>query len=181
MRPIHCLPLAAAILLAACGGGADDLAADGEVTEDELAAALDDAVRPLPGQYRTAIELIEFDIPGMPEAMKGQMRQLVAGEFAQGNEFCMTPEEAAQNGAREMAESLAEGNCTFSRFSVAGGNLDADMQCADENGVASHVVMAGTMAADSSDVTMDLEQEVAQAGKVRLKMRAQTQRIGDCA
>src|SRR5690606_13582907 len=93
MRPIHCLPLAAAILLAACGGGADDLAADGEVTEDELAAALDDAVRPLPGQYRTAIELIEFDIPGMPEAMKGQMRQLVAGEFAQGNEFCMTPEE----------------------------------------------------------------------------------------
>lgn len=181
MRPILCLPLGAAILLTACGGGAEDLAADGEVTGEELAAAIDGAVQPRPGQYRNSIELLEFDIPGLTGQAKEQMREMAGSQMQQATEFCLTPEQAAENGAQKMAENMAEGNCTFGKFTVAGGDLDAEMQCSGEGGVTSSVKMAGTMGAESSDMTMELDQDMAGAGKVHMKMRVQSERIGDCA
>jgi hypothetical protein len=181
MRPIHSLPLAAAILLAACSGGAEDAAADGEVTAEELAAAADGMVQPRPGQYSTSIELIEFDMPGLGDQAKQQMQAMVGGEMAQGNEFCLTPEEAAENGAQKMMENLAESDCTFSKFAVAGGSIDAAMQCAGEGGMTSTVAMTGAMTAESSDMTMAMDQEMAGAGKMHMKMRVKSQRTGECA
>src|SRR5688500_5415767 len=101
MRPIHALPLAAAILLAACGGDADS-DGDGNVSAEEAAAEAEGMVQPLPGQYRASIELLEFDVPGMPESAKQQMQQIFAGGLAEGNTFCMTEEDAAKNGPEEM-------------------------------------------------------------------------------
>ena len=74
MRPIHSLPLAAAILLAACGGGETDADGDGELSADEVAAEAEGMVQPRPGQYRTTLELVEFDAPGMPDSAKQQMQ-----------------------------------------------------------------------------------------------------------
>lgn len=51
MRLVHTLPLAAAIALAACGGDADT-DADGNVSAEEIAAASEGMIQPLPGQYR---------------------------------------------------------------------------------------------------------------------------------
>ena len=69
MRLTHTLPLAAAILLAACGGDADT-DGDGAVSGEEFAAEAAGAIKPQPGQYRTSYEMLEFDVPGMPESVK---------------------------------------------------------------------------------------------------------------
>lgn len=180
MRLVHTLPLAGAILLAACGGDADT-DADGKVSAEEIAAASEGMVQPLPGQYRASLELLEFEAPGLPEGAKEQMQQIFASGLAEGNSFCMTEEDAAKNGAEEMVKNLAESDCTMNAFNVSGGNVTADMQCPAEGGGTSTVKMDGTMTAEGSVMTMDMSQEVPNMGATRMKMRVTSQRIGDCA
>lgn len=179
MRPIHALPLAAAILLCACSGSADE-DGDGAISNEEAAAAIEDVVQPRPGQYRTSIELLEFDVPGMTDQMKQQMVSVMGGELAKGNTFCLTPEEAAANGPREMLENMAEANCSFSRFDVSSGTISADMQCTGDDGLTSHVLMDGEMTEASSDMTMTMDQQMQGMGEVHMKMRVTSERTGDC-
>jgi len=180
MRPIHTLPLVAAILLASCGG--DDQAADGEaLTGDQVAAEAGDMVQPRPGQYRTTAELIEFDVPNAPAGMADQLKAAFAGGLAEANTFCMTDEDAAENGPRKMVEDLAEGDCTMNTFNVSGGSVVADMQCAHDGGTPSRIKMEGEMGAERSTMTMDMTQQIAGAGDVHMKMRMNSQRIGECA
>jgi len=180
MRLVHTLPLAAAILLAACGGDADT-DADGNVSGEELAAAADGMVQPRPGQYRASLELLEFDVPGLSGSEKEQMQQIFASGLSQGNSFCMTEEDAAQNGAEEMVKNLAESDCTMNSFNVSGGRITADMQCPAEGGGMGTVKMDGTMTAEGSVMTMDMNQEIPNMGATRMKMRVTSERIGDCA
>lgn len=180
MRMIHTLPVAAAILLAACGGDADT-DGDGAVSGDEIAAEAAGLVQPRPGQYRTSLELIEFDVPGMPEGAKEQMQEIFASGLAEGNTFCMTEAEAAENGPEEMVKNLAESDCTMNSFNVSGNKVTADMQCASEGGGTSTVKMDGTMTAESSSMTMDMSQEMPNVGQTKMKMRVNSERIGDCA
>jgi hypothetical protein len=177
MRTIHALPLIAAMLLAACGGKADDNG-EGAVSNEDAAASM---VTPQPGQYRTSLELLEFDIPGMDDQMKARMRSIVGGELAKGNTSCLTPEEAAANGPKRMAQNMAEGNCTFSKFAASGGTISADMQCTGDDGQTSHVLMDGLMTQTGSDVTMTMDQTMEGVGQVHMKMHVKAERTGDCA
>src|SRR6187402_695116 len=109
MRLIHTAPLAAAILLAACGGDADTND-DGAVSGEEVAAEAAGAIRPQPGQYRTSYEMLEFDMPGAPDAVKqaAQAQMGGAAEVMKPITSCLTPEQAAANGPEQMAKSMAE-------------------------------------------------------------------------
>jgi len=179
MRAIHSLPLAAAILLAACGGDTD-ADGDGELSADEIAAEAEGMVQPRPGQYRTSLELLEFDAPGIPDSAKQQMQAAFEQGLAEGNTFCMTEADAAENGPREMVEQLAENDCEMKNFQVSGGSVVAEMQCPSEGGGTSSVKMEGEMTAESSTMTMDMSQEMAGMGAMNMKMRVNSERIGDC-
>jgi hypothetical protein len=180
MRSIHALPLFAAILLGACGGSADE-DGDGAISGEEVAAAVEDVVQPQPGQYRTTVEVLEFDVPGLTDQMKGQMQSMMSAGFAQGDTFCLTPEEAAGNGPQEMVENMAKSDCSFNKFDVSGGTISADMQCTGENGASSHMLMDGRMTETSSDMTMTMDQEMQGMGQMHMKMRVTSERTGDCA
>lgn len=180
MRTIHSLPLAAAILLAACGGDAD-ADGDGKLSDDEVAAEAAGLVQPEPGQYSASLELLEFDAPGMPPEAKGQMQQIFASGLAEGNSFCMTEEQVAQGGPEEMVKNLAESDCTMNSFNVSGNTIVADMQCPGEGGSTSKVRMEGQMRADGSTMTMDMEQNIPGVGATTMKMRVTSERTGDCA
>jgi hypothetical protein len=179
MRLIRTAPLAAAILLAACGGDADT-DGDGEVNAGEVAAEASGMVQPRPGQYRVALELMEFDIPGMSESDKQQMQQIFGSGLAEGNTFCMTEADVAENGAEQMVRNLAESDCTMNSFDVSGGTVTAEMQCL-ENGAASTVKLDGQMTADGSTMTMERVGDVPNVGQTRMKMKVTSERIGDCA
>ena len=181
MRSIHMLPLAAAVLLAACGSGDADADGDGKVSADEVAAESASLAQPRPGQYRTSLELLEFDAPGLPAGAKERMQQIFASGLAEGNTFCMTPEDAAENGPEEMVKSLAESDCEMSSFNVSGNTVVADMQCQGEGGKTNRVLMEGQMTAESSTMTMATNQEIPGMGAVDMKMRVTSERIGECA
>ena len=180
MRIIYTLPLAAAVLLAACGGDTD-ADGDGEISGDELAAEASGMVQPRPGEYRASLELLEFDAPGMPEGAKEQMQQMFASGLAQGNTFCMTEEDASENGPRQMVENLAEADCEMKTFNVSGGSVVADMQCPGQSGGTNSIRMEGEMTAESSTMTMDVAETMPGVeGGVKIKMRVNSQRVGDC-
>ncbi len=181
MRATHMLPLAAAILLAACGGGDADADGDGSVSGDEIAAEAEGMVQPRPGQYRATLELLEFDAPGVPESAKRQMQEIFASGLSEGNSFCMTEADAAANGPEEMVKNLAESDCTMNSFNVSGGTVVADMQCPGQSGGTSTVHMEGQMSAEGSTMTMDMSQEMPNVGATTMKMRVTSERIGDCA
>ena len=181
MRLIHTAPLAAAILLAACGGDADTNE-DGEVSGAEAAAEAAGAVQPQPGQYRTAFELLEFNVPDAPEALRQQLQAKMGGaaEVAKPIVSCLTPEQAAANGAEQMVKNMTGNDCTIARFDVSGGTLSAETQCPGPNGTTSHSVLDGQMTATSSTMTMTTETEMQGLGKVQMKVRVNSERVGDC-
>ena len=182
MRATHTLPLAAAILLAACGGGDADADGDGAVSGEEIAAEAEGMVQPEPGQYTATLELLEFDAPGMPEEAKTQMQQIFAQGLSEGNSFCMTEEDVAQGGPEQMVKNLAESDCTMNSFNVTGGTVVADMQCPGQTGAGvSKVHMEGQMRTDGSTMTMDMSQEMPNVGATTMKMRVTSKRTGDCA
>jgi hypothetical protein len=183
MRATHTLPLAAAMLLAACGGGDADTDNDGAVSAGEVVAEAQDAIKPLPGEYQTTVDMLEFNVPGMPDSVKRQMQQQMGGaaEVNRPFTYCLTPEQARANGPEQMAKHMAQGDCTVARFDVSGGTISADMTCKGANGSTSHVVMEGQMTSTKSTMAVTDEMEIPGAGKVQIRTRATSERVGDCA
>lgn len=180
MRTILAVPVIAAMLLAGCGGNTD-ANNDGKISGEEAAAAAQGMVQPRPGQYRTTAELLDFDMPGMTDQQKEQMRSLMAGSMAEGSTICLTPEQAEQNGAKQMVQDMAKGDCTIKTFDVSGNNVVAEMECAGQGAPKGTVRMEGAMAAESSTMTMEFNQDVPGQGQAHIKMRMNSQRTGDCA
>jgi hypothetical protein len=198
MRTSRLAPLAAALLLAACGGGeageeptaavggGDEAAAGAEAADvpgATVAVAAGRLAQPRPGEYRTTVELLGFDMPGMPEAAKRQMRAAVGSSMTQIRDFCLTPEEAAANGPEQMAKNLVQANCTMEKFNVTGNRIVADMACkGDAQGQgAGRMHMDGEMNAESSTMTMTMDQEMPGVGTMQMKMKAVSERTGECS
>lgn len=176
------LTLAAAISalsLAACGS-ADDAGADaaGGLSSEEVADRASEAIRLEPGQYRSTAELVRIDIPGAPAQVVEMMKRSMSGQNTT-SEYCLTPEDAA-NGYEEMAKNSADGECSFARFDVDGGDIDAEMVCRNVNGENARMTLDGTGTSTSSDMTMTMEMTIPEMGTGTMVMRARHQRIGDC-
>lgn len=176
MRAIHALPVLAAMMLAACGGSEEKSA--GGLSAQDVAAEVGTAITPQPGQYSSTVELLAFDVPGVPAAMLEQMKAQAKSGAAQGNSFCLTPDQADP---KAMMQNMAEGDCTFSQFDVNGAKITADMVCKGNGGPEGRVQMDGTMAATGSDMTMTMQQSMGNMGVVNMKMRVTTKRTGDCS
>jgi hypothetical protein len=183
MRLIHTVPLAAAILLAACGGNADDAATDegSTVSRADAATAAQSLIQPRAGQYKVALELLDFQAPGVPDAGKARLREIFASGLAEGNTFCLTPEQAARGGAEQMVKNFAESDCTVGKFNVSGNTVSSEMQCPGEQGGTRTVKLDGQMTAESSTMTMETSQNIPNAGATSMKIRVNSQRIGDCS
>ena len=202
MRTSRRAPLAAVLLLAACGGssdsgeeqsaaagGGDDVAAGDEaegVPSGTVAVAASRLAQPLPGEYRTTVELLEFEVPGMqdlPPAVRQQMQGAIGAKFMQAGDFCLTPEEAKANGPQKMAENLAQSNCTMEKFNVSGNTIVADLSCkGDATGEgAGRMRMEGQMNPESSVMTMTLDREGRGGGPSHLMAKVTSERTGECS
>lgn len=175
MRFSSVLPLVAVLALTACGSGGDEAPTAADAAEE-----LADAPQPLPGEYRTTTEMLEFTAPGMP----AEALAMIQAEMAQSNSdvttTCLTPEQAAI-GQEEMLKSMTEGDCTVQRLDVSGGTIDAAMSCPMAEGITSNVTVSGTMGESGSDLEMTMATTMPQVGDSTMRMRVVSERIGDCA
>lgn len=172
------LPLVAITLgLSACGS-ADEEAGSGEGISIEEAAerAKDSGVKPQPGQYRVTMEVLEVDIPGAPPEAVKMMRDMMGG---QSHEYCLTQEDV-DKGFEEMARQSQDGECSFERFDMDGGDLDAKMVCTQAGQGSVTMTLTGTGSATRSDMDMLMEGNMTGMGKSTIHMKAKHERIGDC-
>ena len=75
-----------------------------------------------------------------------------------------------------------DSECSYSRFEVNGGKLDAQMDCKAAGQGQMVMKLAGTLGRDRSDVTMDVGPvgSPAPGQGMKMTMRLTTTRLGDC-
>lgn len=168
-----------ALALTACADDTvGDADGDGTVSNAEARAVAEsagDAIKPLPGKYKTTLTFLKADIPGAPPEMVEMMGDMMGRDF----EFCLTPEMAEQG----FEESLKEGqddNCNISKFNIDGNNIDMAMTCADPDAGDMSMTMKGSVAPTESDITMVTNGEMPGLGQANMEMNMKQVRIGDC-
>lgn len=165
---------AAAVLLAGCSGGNPDADADGKVSVKEAAkAAQAEMPRPQPGLYKTTIVMTDLQIPGMPPEMKGR-----GAGMTRTMEDCLTQEEV-DKGYEALVKQGQDGECSYEKFDVAGGKLDAVMVCQSQ-GRSARMTMTGTTTATSADLDATMAMKFDGAGEGTMTFTTKHERIGDC-
>ena len=174
------VPLA---LLAACDSSPEVDIRDANASEVGEAVAesgvTGDAFQVRPGKWESKVAIEEMQIPGMPAAMQEQMKQTFAERQQTGFTSCLTPEEAKKPKADFFAGQ--DNNCRYDHFRMGDGKIDAKMRC-DAGEAVQSMEMAGTYSPESYSMTMTTVRtgEPGPGGEVRMKMRMDAKRVGDC-
>lgn len=185
MRKLVLLPMVAAIALAGCGKK-EEASASGEAGGEKAApaeAAAAGLEMPQPGEYKQTVEIIEMSIPGMPAAMAAQMKQSMSANMELTD--CLTPGESKEALKQLTSRGMSnESNCTYEKFDVSGGKIDAVMKCGGdgEKGGGGTFKLAGSFNSTGSDLTVEGDQIVPDmpGGKMHMKMHMVSKRIGEC-
>jgi hypothetical protein len=159
------------LLLAGCQQASDTSTNKAEMPRTAAAQAF------TPGEWATTSQIIEMDIPGMPE----EMRKANVGQV---NSFtsCMTPEMARKPDANFFTNNAGTTDCKGKRFDMAGGQLKAAMVCTDRNTPGEmRLTIDGSYTADSYQATSVMQRSDGPGGTV-MKVTAKTsaRRTGDC-
>ncbi|SFR86251.1 DUF3617 domain-containing protein [Sphingomonas jatrophae] len=105
------------------------------------------AAQVTPGQWKITAAVTEAEMPGVPAMVMGMIKK--PRTITQ----CVTPEQAKQ-GPQEMMKR--DKSCRFTRYSMTGGKLDAEMVCTQPGGGTLTAVSRGTYTADSFQSVADM-------------------------
>ena len=154
-------------------------------TADEVISEAGELAKPRPGQYQTAVELIEFSVPGLPAQQAEQLKGMMTNASAKASSYCLTQAEADkgfEDSIRKMTEGTGGMKCTFKDFDVDGGKLTAALTCSGQQGMSADIAVDGTTSPDGSSMRMKMVQKAAMipGGEMRMDMKMDSTRIGDC-
>jgi hypothetical protein len=175
------LTIAVTVLaLAACGEEKKE-----PVTADEVIAQAGELEKPRPGQYETKVEVVDLRIPGLPAAQAERMKSMMGNVSAQANTYCLTQQEADkgfEDSIRKMTEGTGGMKCEFKDFDVDGGRLGAALTCSGQQGISADIALDGTASAEASAMRMEMTQKAAMipGGEMRMEMKMESKRVGDC-
>lgn len=182
------LVLITALALAGCGGESsrESAAATGEINLKnasvaevaEQTRAAQGQMRFTPGQWRTTVQVVEAEVPGLPPAMAEEMKKRMLAK--QTIESCMTREQAERPNEDLFGQ---QAGCRFDRFTMKDGRIDAAMTCANpdqaQQGTAS-IVMTGTFDAENFAMESRIEARGAGAPGIKMRSRVTGERLGAC-
>lgn len=181
MRLAAPFALLSALSLTACGDEKKE-----PKTAEEVIAEAGGIERQRPGQYETKVEVLEFTIPGLPAQQAEQMKSMMGGISGQTSSFCLTEAEAEkgfEEPIRKMTEGSGQMKCEFAEFDVDGGKIDADLTCEVPQGMSAEIALDGTASAEASSMNMSMVQKAAMipGGEMRMRMKMDSRRVGDCS
>jgi Protein of unknown function (DUF3617) len=173
------LPLA---LLAACGKGEVELE---NASVEDVVKATANAQALNPGQWSNQTKIVSVEIPGMPQAEKKMMDAMTKAMVGQttATESCVTPEQAKKPDATMFA-GQGNNNCTFEKFSMAGGRMDAVMSCDAGAQGQMKMTMGGAYGGDNyaldSEIVMSGAPGMPGKGEMKIKASNTGKRTGEC-
>lgn len=130
-----------------------------------------------PGRWVSKVSFEEITAPGMPPQVLRQMRAMM-GDGRQ-YESCLTPEEAQR--PREDFFARNSDQCRYEHFTMRSGEIEAEMRCS-QGDITQVMQMDGSYSPDSYEIAMTTSLEGAPdpAGQMRMQMRVEAQRTGEC-
>ncbi len=175
------LPVAFLLPLAACGSQPTVSATNASAAEvqEKLAAATSggNAITLEPGRWEGAMTMHEMDIPGIPPAVREQMKAQMGADRSFAN--CVTPEDVKEQKALFTGDA-DDKSCKYDNFTLAGGRIDATLTCNRPEGRMT-MTMAGTYSPQSYRMDMSSKTEGAGPGGVlAMKMSVEARRVGAC-
>lgn len=122
-----------------------------------------------PGKWEIVTTVNSVDMPGAPPFVANMMK----GKPIKVS-HCLTPEEAAR-GPQDMMKARKE--CTFTRYSMAGGKLDSVMVCQQGGGT-----MTATSSGSFTPTSFTSSARTVMTGAQQMTMTATAvgTRVGDC-
>jgi len=157
----HMIPIAALLMLGACGQGAAD---------DELT----------PGNWRMTAGMTNFEVPGATPEQAAMFADATTSTMSQ--EQCI-PEGENRFDPNQMSEAFKQGgDCTIGDFDLSAGTIDGSMSCATPGGGAVEAAITGTISPEKFEMSVSTEmaQEALPEGKAIVTMEVTGERIGDC-
>lgn len=175
------LILALALPLAGCNSGPDidEKNASVEDVAAKVRAASGNRGFVRPGEWQSQVTIESFEIPGMPPEAVKQMRSAVAQNQQQDFSSCLTQEDVEQPKGKFFTGNE---QCRYDHFTMGDGKIDAAMRCPAGQGMTQVMTMAGTYSPETYDMRMTMTGEGADgpAGKMKMAMRVQSKRVGEC-
>lgn len=176
MKRIIFIAAAPLALVGACSSGGD-ADGDGAISQEEAAAEAAN-LRLEPGQWEATVQLTEFEMEGMPEEMRGAMREQMGQP--QTSTTCITPEQAA-NPQAEMFGDDGNDDCTYSEFNMSGGNMLIAASCQSGDMPAPmNMRMEGSYTPTSYEMTMNMDMAEGPTGPMRMSGQVTGRRVGEC-
>ena len=132
------------------------------------------------GNWKTSLELVKLEAPGMPAELKAGMTQ--AMESMASGEQCFTQEQIDKE---DIAAHLAKGpenggECTWSKKDVGGGKIDIAGTCTS-GGETVDMAISGTFAAKKTDVTTTIKgKDPTGGGDMEIVTRMKGEHTGPC-
>lgn len=176
------------VALAGCDKGPsteDSARSSGEIrlenaTAEEVmkqAAAAQEKNRMQPGEWENTFQLVSADMPGAPEMLRKKMAEEAKKPPSTTRE-CRKAEDAKAMDFTKLAPATQ--GCTFPKYVMANGKVDAKMECKGPFGPVK-MTINGTQSPSSYDMTVTTEQ-TPPGGSAQSKMtiRATGKRLGEC-
>jgi hypothetical protein len=170
-----------ALPLAACGsGGPTVTATNASMAEVATKVAAANAGGDMigPGRWEGTLKIDHMKMPdmkGLPPEMRRQMEARMAG--SQSFVSCVTEEEIKARQGFFRGDNVRN-NCRYDHYTMAGGKLDAAMNCTMPTGTMT-MTMTGSYAPDSYHIETESKSSGA-AGAGSNAMTIDARRVGAC-
>ncbi len=185
----HAIIAAGALLpLAACNSGPSteesarrtgDIRLENASVEEvaKQTAAADEKNRADPGQWENSYQIVALDVTGVPEPIASQMKAEV-GKPPRVDHVCKKASDAKAIDPSKL--SPQQRGCTFPKYVMAGGKIDAKMECDGPFGKM-RMTMAGTQGKSAYDITITQSQAMpGQPKESSMTIRLTGKRTGEC-
>ena len=140
------------------------------------AAAAESKNRIQPGEWENSVQILSADMPGAPEMLRKKMNEEI--KKPRTNKECKKADDAKAIDFAKLAPA-AQG-CTFPKYVIADGKIDADMVCTGAFGPIK-MSIKGTQGTSAYDITVTQSQPLpGQSAESKMTLRATGKRLGDC-
>lgn len=140
------------------------------------AAAAQDKNKVQPGEWENTLQIVSVEMPGAPEMLRKQI-EAEAKKPPESKKECKKAEDAKTIDFSQMGAVTKD--CMFAKYVVAGGAIDAKMECKGPFGPVK-MTISGTQTAAAYDVTMTQLQATPGQSESKLTIRASGKRLGEC-
>ncbi|MBN8814041.1 MAG: DUF3617 domain-containing protein [Sphingomonas sp.] len=174
------LLVTALLPLAACNSGPTVTATNASEAEvkAKVAAATGGADMISPGRWEGTMTINNMKMPKLPAEAQAKLAGRIGG--AQKFVSCVTEEDVKAKRAFFTGDKEADKSCTYNRFTMGGGKIDAAMTCKNEGGNMT-ATMTGNFSPDSYHMEMASNTDSSSPyAAMSMKMTVDGKRTGAC-